>query len=251
LTPQRGLQAPPSGRRLAPTKAASSTASAKPVAVAKEEVELGKSGLMVSSVGIGAWSWGDRSLYWDAQGAGFGKEGAAEAFQACLELGATFIDTAEVYGFELSEKYLGEFMRDADTRPVIATKFAPLPWRQTPESLVDACKASLGRLGLDSCGLYMQHWPGFFLNAFSNDAFLEGLVRCRQQGLCQAVGVSNFNAQRLRAAHRRLAQDGVPLASNQVQYSLVYRGPERNGVLETCRELGVTLVAYSPLGTCY
>lgn len=97
----------------------------------------------------------------------------------------------------------------------------------------------------------MQHWPGFFLNAFSNDAFLEGLVRCRQQGLCQAVGVSNFNAQRLRAAHRRLAQDGVPLASNQVQYSLVYRGPERNGVLETCRELGVTLVAYSPLGTCY
>lgn len=83
------------GRRLAPTKAASSTASAKPVAVAKEEVELGKSGLMVSSVGIGAWSWGDRSLYWDAQGAGFGKEGAAEAFQACLELGATFIDTAE------------------------------------------------------------------------------------------------------------------------------------------------------------
>lgn len=89
--------------------------------------------------------------------------------------------------------------------------------------------------------------PGFFLNAFANDAYVEGLSKCVTEGLAQAVGVSNFREDRLRTAHRILSERGIPLASNQVQYSLLYRTPERNGVLETCNELGVTLVAYSPL----
>jgi aryl-alcohol dehydrogenase-like predicted oxidoreductase len=66
-------------------------------------------------------------------------------------------------------------------------------------------------------------------------------------GLADAIGVSNFNAQRVKATSLRLQQAGIPLASNQVQYSLLYRTPERNGVLEACREQGTTLVAYSPL----
>lgn len=89
--------------------------------------------------------------------------------------------------------------------------------------------------------------PGFFLNAFANDAYVEGLSKCINKGLAQAVGVSNFREDRLRAAHRTLSERGIPLASNQVQYSLLYRAPEQNGVLEACNELGVTLVAYSPL----
>lgn len=89
--------------------------------------------------------------------------------------------------------------------------------------------------------------PGFLLNTFSNDAYLEGLADCVDEGLTQAVGVSNFNEDRLRFAHRILAARGIPLASNQVQYSLLYRKPEHNGVLKTCKELGVTVCAYGPL----
>lgn len=133
------------------------------------------------------------------------------------------------------------------TKPEIATKFAPQPWRHTPESVVDACKASLARLQLPKVALYMQHWPGFFLNTFSNDAYLEGFAMCYDQGMCDALGVSNFNEQRVRKAAKYFESKGTCLASNQVQYSLLYREPERNGVLEACRDHGVELVAYSPI----
>lgn len=95
--------------------------------------------------------------------------------------------------------------------------------------------------------LYIQHWPGFAVNAWSNDAFLAGLADCVQAGLTETVGVSNFNAERVRGAAKALAARGTCLSSNQVQYSLAYREPERNGTLDACREAGVTLVAYSPL----
>ncbi|CAD7700092.1 unnamed protein product [Ostreobium quekettii] len=216
------------------------------VATRDGTVELGKSGLEVTSIGIGAWSWGDTSGYW-GYGKEYGREAGLEAYKALMDAGITFIDTAEVYGFGNSEKFLGEFAKEASSTPVIATKFAPYPWRLSAESVPIALKASLKRLQVDSIGLYMIHWPGFFWNAFFNDAYVEGLAKCVDEGLTKAVGVSNFNNERVRSAHKALAARGVPLASNQVQYSLLYRNPETNGVLEACRELGVTLVAYCPL----
>lgn len=213
---------------------------------ARDRTQIGKSGVEVSSLGIGAWSWGDRSRYWQNE---LDKDSNLTAYKALLEAGIDFVDTAEVYGFGYSEEYLGDFMRQTNSQSQVAicTKFAPLPWRQTPGSLVGACKASLQRLGVDQVALYIQHWPGFFLNAFSNDAHLEGLAQAWEQGLCKAVGVSNFNAERVRKAAKFLESRGTCLSSNQVQYSLIYRAPETNGVLEACRENGVTLVAYSPL----
>ncbi len=157
--------------------------------------------------------------------------------------------SAQVYGFGLSEAFTGEFVRGAAAPAAfqVASKMAPLPWRLSSSSVVDACRASLKRLGMAKMDLYMQHWPGFLLNAWCNDAYLQGLADCAEAGLCTAVGVSNFNAQRTRAAAAALGARGLPLASNQVQYSLLYREPERNGVLDACREAGTTLVAYSPL----
>ena len=208
---------------------------------------LGKSSLEVSEMGLGAWSWGDRSGYWR----GWTKEDSFEAFKTALEGGCTFIDTAEVYGFGLSEEFIGEFKGKLDSsypEPELATKYAPLPWRQTSGSVVQACEKSLERLRVDKVGLYIQHWPGFFLNAFSNEATLVGLQECLDKGLCDAVGVSNFNEKRVRNAAAFFEKNDSCLSSNQVQYSLLYREPERNGVLEACQEYGVTLVAYSPLG---
>ena len=165
-----------------------------------------------------------------------------------MEAGITFVDTAEVYGFGQSERFLGEFIKQKPgLMPQIATKYAPLPWRQTASSVVSALDASLDRLDQTSISLYIQHWPGFFLNAFSNEATLEGLMMCLEQGKTEAVGVSNFNSRRVHEAAKFFERRGACLSSNQVQYSLLYREPERNGVLEACREHGVSLVAYSPL----
>lgn len=165
-----------------------------------------------------------------------------------MDAGITFVDTAEVYGFGQSERFLGEFVKQKPgVTPQIATKYAPLPWRQTASSVVSALDASLERLDQKSISLYIQHWPGFFLNAFSNKATLEGLQMCLESGKTEAVGVSNFNETRVREAAKFFESNGACLSSNQVQYSLLYREPERNGVLEACREHGVSLVAYSPL----
>ncbi|RMZ57520.1 hypothetical protein APUTEX25_003763 [Auxenochlorella protothecoides] len=191
----------------------------------------------VSEIGIGAWSWGDSSGYW-GYNKSYGQSDNLEAFKAAMEAGATFLDTAEVYGFGNSERFIREFSASTGLEPDVATKFGPLPWRQSAGSLVKACKGSLERLGSQRVTLYLQHWPGFFFNAFANDAYIQGLADVVDQGLAQAVGVSNFNADRAR---------GTSLACNQVQYSLLYRAPETNGVLEACREAGSTLVAYSPL----
>ncbi|KAK9818029.1 hypothetical protein WJX72_005932 [[Myrmecia] bisecta] len=210
------------------------------------QAQLGHSGLQVTPIGVGAWSWGDNSGYW-GYNKDYSRDDNLQAYKTLMENGVTFIDTAEVYGFGQSEKFLGEFMRETGTSPTIATKFAPLPWRFSSDSVVKALRGSLERLQLDQVGLYMIHWPGFFVSAFSNDAYVEGLAKCHQLGLAKAVGVSNFNAGRVRKAASILQERGVPLASNQVQYSLLYRAPETNGVAAACRESGTTLVAYSPL----
>jgi aryl-alcohol dehydrogenase-like predicted oxidoreductase len=92
--------------------------------------------------------------------------------------------------------------------------------------------------------LYQIHWP---FPPVAIETWMDGLAEVVKEGLALAVGVSNYNVDQLRRAHAALASRGVPLASNQVEYSLWQRDPERTGLLDACRELGVTLIAYSPL----
>lgn len=202
---------------------------------------LGKSNLRVSTVGVGVWAWGD--AYW-AYGGNYGKSDIESAYAELLPKGLTFIDTAEVYGNGKSEELLGEFVRKYGqaNQLQVATKFAPLPWRMTSNTVEDALRASLKRLGLPKIQLYIIHWPGFF-----TETWLEGLADVQNKGLTEAVGVSNFSAKRTREAAAQLRKRGVALSSNQVQYSLLYRTAETNGMLEACLENGVTPVAYSPL----
>ena len=230
----------------------STTPTASPASPASDRVRLGTSDLVVSATGVGAWAWGDRSGYWTDDWKGQRRENL-EAYETLLRSGVDFIDTAEVYGFGKSEELLAEFAKDVGTStgttPALATKFAPIPFRWSAEDVPKALEASLKRLGAKKVALYMQHWPAFGFGADGcNERFLEGLCLCYERGLCDAVGVSNFSANRVKAAARKFEARGVPFASNQIQYSLVYRAPELDtGVIEACREHGVTPVAYSPM----
>ncbi|MGH3089360.1 MAG: aldo/keto reductase [Rubrobacteraceae bacterium] len=200
--------------------------------------------LNVEPLGIGAWAWGTKRLW--GYGGEYGRREVEAAFRASVENGASFVDTAEIYGNGESERIIGEVMREGgfSKEPVIATKFAPLPYRLSPRSLLDALDQSLVRLGVATVDLYQIHFNSPIPN---KDGLLDALAEAVREGKTRHVGVSNYNADATYRAYERLARHGVKLASNQVQYSLLHRKPETNGVLEACRDLGVTLIAYSPI----
>jgi aryl-alcohol dehydrogenase-like predicted oxidoreductase len=210
--------------------------------LATEQLTIGKSDITVAPLGVGAWSWGERRFW--GYGGEFGRDDVAGAFKASIEAGTTLFDTAELYGKGESERLLGEFAREAGRPIVIATKFAPYPWRVSARSLRPALMASLQRLGVARVDLYQIHFPYTIL---SINALMDALADVVADGLVRAVGVSNYSAAQTRRAHEALTRRVVPLASNQVQYNLFSRRPEVNGVAAACRELGVTLIAYSPL----
>lgn len=207
------------------------------------ELKLGQDGPSVTPLCIGTWAWGDK-LFWN-YGSDYDDKQLREAFQAALETGTTFFDTAEVYGFGQSEEFLGQFMQQTDKPVQIATKFGPAPWRFTSQSVADALTASLKRLRLDRVTLYQVHWPFTFL--MSQETLINALADEVKRGRIEAVGVSNYSAEQMRQAHQILADRGVKLASNQVRYSLITRQIESNGIFDTARQLGVTILAYSPL----
>ncbi len=208
-----------------------------------QTLTLGPGGPTVPALGVGTWAWGD-SLFWD-YGKAYSDSDLQAAFEASLDAGLTLFDTAEVYGLGQSERLIGRFMQQRPQQAVIATKYFPLPWRWSQQSVADALTASLDRLQVASVALYQVHWPlEFWLGQKDLMAALATAVKGDRIG---AVGVSNYSAQQMREAHAYLADQGVPLAVNQVQYSLLSRGAETSGVMATARELGVTILAYSPL----
>lgn len=208
-----------------------------------DRVSLGQTDLRISALGIGTWAWGDQ-LFWGYGGKSYTDQDLQQAFQVCLEQGISFFDTAEIYGLGRSEQLLGQFLQASSTDQVMATKFMPLPWRLSPKSLTDALQQSLKRLQLARVDLYQIHWP---FPPMAIEVWVNALADAVDQGLARTVGVSNYSATQMRRAHATLQKREVPLASNQVQYSLLHRDPEQNGVMEACQELGVTLIAYSPL----
>lgn len=193
-------------------------------------------------MGLGAWQWGDR-LMWQ-YGNGYGDEDVRRVFQASLAEGILFVDTAEVYGNGRSERLLGSFIKQTDQPVLVATKFFPYPWRFTRSALPRALQDSLERMELDSVDLYQIHWPALTL---STDTLMDGLAECVKSGKARTVGVSNFGQTRMLAAYSALARHNIPLASNQVHYSLLNRTVEKDGTLARCKELGIRLIAYSPL----
>jgi aryl-alcohol dehydrogenase-like predicted oxidoreductase len=175
-----------------------------------------------------------------AYGGAHGYEEEKAALEASLEAGVNLFDTAAMYSGGASERRLGELAAGKDV--LIATKF-PSRFRFRAEGLPQELEANLARLGRDTIDLYQHHYPG----RVSIPALMGQLADAVEAGKVRAVGVSNYSAEQMRQAHAALAERGIPLASNQVEYSLLHRQPEVNGVLDACRELGVTLIAYTPL----
>lgn len=193
-------------------------------------------------MGLGAWSWGDRMVW--QYGRGYTDDDIRQAFQTSLLEGIRFVDTAEVYGSGRSERLLGQFVKESNQAVLIATKFFPLPWRFTKNSIKAALTQSLERIGVETVDLYQIHWP---TPLFSPEAMMEGMAACVEKGLTRTVGVSNFDQSQMLRAYSSLARHNIPLASNQVKYSLLDRAIEKNGLLARCKELGIRLIAYSPL----
>ena len=210
---------------------------------------LGRSDVHVSRLGVGAMTWGDPSgvaRFHPAKMAYGGPAGIEEeraALAASLAAGVTLFDTAAMYSFGAAERRLGQLARDHELQ--IATKF-PAGMRARADDLPAALEASLARLGRSSVELYMHHYP---TGRVSIPRLMDLMADAVEAGKVRAIGVSNYSAEQLRQAHAALAERGIPLASIEKGYSLLDRRVETNGVLDACRELGVTLIAYQPLAS--
>lgn len=203
-------------------------------------------------MGCGTWAWGNR-LLWDYDPSM--DEALQATFDACVAGGVTFFDTGDSYGTGRlngrSETLLGQFARAYSgpngDRLCIATKLAAYPWRLTRGSMVAAGQASARRMGRP-VDLVQLHWSTANYAPWQEGPLLDGLADLYDRGEVSGVGLSNFGPQRLRKAHQRFRDRGVPLLTLQVQYSLLSaREIDRLELRETCAELGIQLIAYSPL----
>ncbi len=198
--------------------------------------------LQAIEMGVGAWAWGDRMVW--QYGAGYTDEDVRQAFFAAVENGITLVDTAEIYGRGRSERLIGAFLPQLPRPVLVATKYFPYPWRLGGRPLRRALQASLQRLGLKQVDLYQVHWPTPLV---SIDALMNAMADAAEEGLVRAIGVSNYDVEQMMLAQSALQRRGWQLAANQVEYSLLNRKVEKNGLLKRCQEMGVRLIAYSPL----
>jgi aryl-alcohol dehydrogenase-like predicted oxidoreductase len=208
---------------------------------------LGKSNLRVPRMGVGAMVWGDpKGLARlhpakTAYGGAHGIEEERRAVEVSIDAGVNLFDTAAMYSMGAAERRLGELTRGKDV--LIATKY-PSGFSFKVQEFPKQLEESLTRLGRDSIDLYQHHFPNARI---SIPELMNRVADAVEAGKVKAVGVSNYSAEQMREAHAALAHRGVALASNQVEYSLLHRQPETDGVLDACRESGITLIAYSPL----
>ncbi|MCG6956698.1 MAG: aldo/keto reductase, partial [Gemmatimonadetes bacterium] len=207
---------------------------------------LGSTGIRISPIGLGCWQFsggeGVAGRYWPV----LTEETVADIVRLSLEGGIDWFDTAEAYGRGRSETELATALGSLGREPgsvVIATKWQP--FLRTAGSIGRTIGERLSHLSPFGIDLHQIH-IGF--GALSTKkAQVEAMAELVDTKQVRAVGVSNFSARAMRLSARVLERHGLPLASNQVRYSLLDRRIETNGVLHAARELGATIIAYSPL----
>lgn len=207
--------------------------------------QLGKSSVNITSVGLGCWQFSKQNnlagKFWPVLDDNL----VDNVVSLSLEGGINWFDTAEVYGNGASEKALSSALIKAGAKPgdvVTATKWWPaMRFASNIDKTIETRIKLLEPYPVD---LYQIHQPFGFSSV---EKEMEAMIGLYNRGLIKAVGVSNFNASRMKRAFEELKKAGIPLASNQVRYSLLDRTIESNGVLQMAKELGITIIAYSPL----
>jgi aryl-alcohol dehydrogenase-like predicted oxidoreductase len=206
---------------------------------------LGRTDIEVTPVGLGCWQFsGGQGLagrFWEV----IPQSIVDQVVEASLAGGINWFDTAEMYGNGASERALAVALKHAGKNNgdvVVATKWSPI--FRTAKSIGSTIQQRLSCLSPFAIDLHQVHNP---MGLSSVEAEMNAMAALVSDKRIRSVGVSNFGEARMRRAHAALARHGLVLASNQVKYSLLDRRVESKGTLAAARELGVTIIAYSPL----
>ena len=206
---------------------------------------LGSSDLIVSAIGLGCWQF--------SGGSGFGgnfwpalpDSDVRDILRRCLEGGVNWFDTAEAYGWGASERALSASLKALGVRKeqiVVATKWWPV--LRTASAISPGVEKQLRILDPFAIDLYQIHQP---FGWSSVEKEMDAMARLAEAGKIRHVGVSNFSAKQLQRADAQLRRHGLRLVSNQVRFNLLHRVIESNGVLSAAKDLGISIIAYSPL----
>ncbi|MGD8454754.1 MAG: aldo/keto reductase [Anaerolineales bacterium] len=208
---------------------------------------LGNTDIHITPIGLGVMQFAGGKGFFGTMFPHIPQAVKNEIIQTALDGGINWFDTAEIYGGGRSERALSETLKAAgmkDDEVVVATKWNP--FFRTAGNIPRTIDKRLRNLSGYSIDLYQIHQPYSFSSPESEMDAMADLV---EAGKIAAVGVSNFDADRMRRAHVALEKRGLKLASNQVRYNLVDRRIETNGILDTAKELGITIICWGPLAS--
>lgn len=200
---------------------------------------------MVTPIGLGCWQFSKQNnmagKFWPTL-----EDSMIERIVSLsLEGGINWFDTAELYGGGVSERSLSKALKAAGKKPgevIVATKWWPIFCFAS--NISKTINIRISALDPYPIYLYQVHQPWSFSGENSE---MEAMAELFNKKLIRAVGVSNFNAKKMENSWKSLQKSGIPLASNQVRYSLLDRRIETNGVMDLAKKLGITIIAYSPL----
>ncbi|MDD5109887.1 MAG: aldo/keto reductase [Patescibacteria group bacterium] len=197
----------------------------------------GANGFTLPILGLGTWQMGGREMHNPSND----DRRDIQGIRAAIDAGITHLDTAEVYAAGFAERFVGEAIQGYDrSRLFITTKVHAGHLHY--DDVIAACHASLSRLGIAQLDLYLVHHPN---PEISLQETMRAMDFLRENELTRYIGVSNFDIPLLEEA---MAYTKYHVVSNQIHYSLVARAYEENGTLEFCRQHGILVTAYRPIG---
>ena len=206
---------------------------------------LGKSDLMITPIGLGCWQFSKQQnmagKFWPKME----DDLIQQMVKISLEGGINWFDTAEIYGNGASEKALAASLTNIGKKPgeiIVATKWWPM--FRFASNILKTIDQRIEALAPYPIDLYQVHQPWGFSN---EKAEMEAMARLVKEHKIRYVGVSNFSAAQMKSAWESLQKHSIHLVSNQVRYNLLDRKIESNGILQTAKELGITIIAYSSL----
>lgn len=194
-------------------------------------------------VALGAWSWGAGMAGGDQVfGTHLSEADLKPVFDAAIQRGLNLWDTAAVYGEGSSERILGNFIKDVPRENVIiSTKFTPQIASDSPNAMQEMLDGSKVRLHTNVIDLYWVH------NPFDVEKWTLKLIPIAKSGQIRSIGVSNHNLAELKRANEILGAEGLKVSAVQNHYSLLHRSSERAGILNYCKENGITFYSYMVL----